>query len=936
MSDTHSNVKGFRGFSAYKELSANAPSVKTPKTDSAVPNNNSVHEADTDSSVNPDQLNLSLEQPVLVRRRSGFKAVANNVSAPKIATAEIPDDGTPDPNFGNPETVTTITVRVGDIFFSDEKRAMAWATAENGNQKVKIKIAGPIEIKDNVGKWLQITGKFKKDIYKGRPSLLINVYKMQPGWPRYEASTRQALRDVFKHEIEDCTKDHAARAEYMKKIEDLASGEPGLMQRMIDQAEKIISGVDIPNHIQLSLLIRWLDITGPERIKKALKTAGISDAIADRIMERWREKVHKALEGNPYLIIGFGARFEEAEALADRLNVNSNVEVKLLGYIHDTLRRAQEEGSTVISVAEMIERAIMKHFEIDPQRIENITELTEEDFGPDMPVGIVETVEQKYFGLLSNIAHEMAIAEWISKRLNEFREFKKRNPERYKQQFSRARELAVAALQELLPGKPVDMYQAEAVATAALEPVCIITGGPGTGKTTVSKAMISVLEKMGHNDIILGAPTGKAAQRLTDLAERQANTLHSVLRAIPNGDTVTFTDVHFEPGATLMIDEASMVDVALGHGAIDAMPDDGKLVLVGDDGQIEPVGPGQMLADLIRSCAGGINRVPIIKLVKLYRQDDSGGIAKAAAMILNGQCPEINHVNYVNEIVSGNWGMIETPDNEITQTIIDQVKDMLDRGMTPSDFVVLSPMRKGPGGTHEVNAALSKLFNPNGKPYSNRSYDNISGPPPRIGDRIMVTINYKHETLDDMRVVNGDVGYIHSVVGTDMMLKLDGREELFPLPKKHWHNIILGYGVTIHKSQGSQYNTVIMPMTMVHSRMLERRLIRTGWTRATDHLLLVGDPNALQFSVDVDRSNVRRTILASLLEAVLEQDPTMKPLLTLTPEPVSNPGVDYNPEHDFVNPFEEIEEEQEVRQVIRGGRFGRRSQTAPSVDNPEP
>lgn len=929
MSETRHTIKSFKGFGAYKGLPANAPAAAKPPQVSQETGD----KPDVSENKNNEQLTLSLEQPVLSNRRIGFKPKQIKPS-PAADNATAPDIGNPNPNFGNPEAVTEIIVKVGEIFFSNDERAMAWATAENGREKVKVKIAGPVEIKDNIGKWLKLKGKFKHDIYKGRPSLLMNVYEMEPGWPRYENCTKQALRDIFKKEIDNCVKDFNLRSEYMKQIEELATGEPGLIQRLIENADKTFSKTSIPPEIQLNLLIRWLDITGPERIKKALKTAGISDAVAERIMSRWREKVHKALESNPYLIIGFGARFEEAEALANRLNVNSDVEIRLLGYIHDTLRRAEEEGSTVISVAEMIERAIMKHFEIDPQRIENITELTEDNFGPDMPVGIVETVDQKFFGLLKNIAHETEISQWVSRRLNEFRDYKRRNPKSYAENLDNARKLARQALQELLPGKKLDEYQVEAVATAALEPVCIVTGGPGTGKTTVTKALISVLEKLGNENIISAAPTGKAAQRMTELSGKQADTLHSTLGAVPSGDEFLFGKKIFPSGSTLLVDEASMVDVMLGHGIVKSMPDDGKIVLVGDDGQLEPVGPGQMLADMIRACNGGTSRIPIIKLVKLYRQDDSGGIAKAAAMMLNGQCPDINYVDHYSQIVSGNWGMIETEDKEITQTIIDQVQDMVAAGMKPEDFVVLSPMRKGPGGTHEVNAALSKLLNPDGRPYSNRSYDNVSGPPPRIGDRIMVTANYKHEYFEDMRVVNGDVGYIVGVKDQDLMIKIDGKKDLFPLPKKMWHNIILGYAITIHKSQGSQYNTVVMPMTLHHNKMLERRLIRTGKTRATDHVLYIGDPKAFELSVATDRSNHRRTVLAGLLELLLENDPTMQPLLDLKPEIVDVTD-DYNPEHDFGDPFAETDDDVYIPQPIKGGRFGRRK-IAASGSTPEP
>lgn len=889
--------------------------------------------------------------------RRGFgSVVAGPVAGPGLSPAgpkTVLDDSDPNPNFGSSND--PVILQVGRSFWSDTEkgRTMCWAYAENGRELVKIKLGGPIELRDMEGSWLLVEGRFKADPRPPREprgsraqsnepeytGLVLNLDKHERAWPRFQAATKRALHDIFWPVLKPSGAFKAAeKRERLARLEAMADTGPDLLARMIDNAETLFSEAGFDGSEQVMLLIRWLDVTGPDRIMAALTGAGITEAIAKRIMNRWREKVHDALERNPYLVIGFGARFDQAEDLARQLQADTKGETRLLAFIHDMLISLERDGSTVLSLADAIERAITSDLEIDPSKIETITTIAEDDFGPDMPVSLINAADKDYFGLRHNVDDEAAIALWVSDRLNAFREYKHHNPETYRHNLETARRYAVEALTELMPGKPVDPVQAEAVAVAALEPVAILTGGPGTGKTTVSKALITVIERMNAGQITTVAPTGKAAQRLTQLSGRPSSTMHSLLGAVPDGDSSLFTAAPLDDGAVVMIDEASMSDTHIGAGLIRVMPANGKLILVGDDGQLEPVGAGQFLTDMIRACRGGISRVPLVRLTTVYRQDASGGIARAAAQIRAGQMPDLNVADSIFDITPGNWAMRTVDDSAITETIIAQSKALAESGCSLDQFVTIAPMRLGPGGTHEVNAALSKMFNPNGERFLRRGYDNIRGMPPRIGDRIMITKNFR-DPETEITVVNGDVGTVLGIDGRNLMLQLDGHDQPVPLPPSAWSMLILGYAMTIHKSQGSQYSNVIMPMTTRHVRMLERRLIYTGWTRTIDRLLLVGDPRAMEYAIGNDRSHMRRTALAGLLEDTLIADHTMQPILELQ----APPGEDIEPD-DFEfdenpwRPDDHDEDDIDLGMPARGRRgLNRASVPVPTgPDDPAP
>jgi exodeoxyribonuclease V alpha subunit len=387
--------------------------------------------------------------------------------------------------------------------------------------------------------------------------------------------------------------------------------------------------------------------------------------------------------------------------------------------------------------------------------------------------------------------------------------------------------------------------QRQAVRSGLTRKVLVITGGPGTGKTTLVRGLVRILEKKGQR-VLLAAPTGRAAKRLAEATGGQASTIHRLLEFDPKTRTFVKNREHPLGCDLLIVDEASMLDSVLAFHLLRAVPDSSRLVLVGDVDQLPSVGPGRVLSDLIRSGA-----VEVVRLTEIFRQAARSLIVVNAHRINEGRMPD-------TEQVDGDFFFLARRDpEEIVETIVELVARRVPGhfGLDPVDQIqVLTPRNRGPLGTERLNETLRDLLNPQGEEIARggRSF--------RVGDKVMqVRNNY------DLEVFNGDIGRVTGIDELDQLLRVtvDGREVVYE--PSMLDELTLAYACTIHKSQGSEYPCVIVPLHTQHYLMLQRNLLYTALTRARKLAILVGEPRALAAAVNNRRVRTRFTKLAERL-----------------------------------------------------------------------
>src|SRR6266699_2399484 len=374
--------------------------------------------------------------------------------------------------------------------------------------------------------------------------------------------------------------------------------------------------------------------------------------------------------------------------------------------------------------------------------------------------------------------------------------------------------------------------QREAVQTAYSKKVSILTGGPGTGKSTSIRALLMLLRKR-NIDVALAAPTGRAAKRLSEATGAQAKTLHRLLEYAPHDNSYQRNEENPLPYQFVIVDEFSMIDILLFYHLLKALPEGEHLLLVGDADQLPPVGPGNVLRDLLRSEA-----LPTVRLTELFRQAQQSKIIVNAHRINAGQMPLLKI-----ETAGDFFFLSEDDPIRAQHLIVDLVQRRLPAryGLNPmTDIQVLSPMYRGPTGVNSLNEELQARLNP-------RASMELEwgGRMLRVGDKVMqVRNNY------DKAVFNGDIGWVRGINKDNSSLKVEFLEESGPLLVKYEFNeldeLVLAYAITVHKSQGSEYPAVVLPLVKQHSMLLQRNLLYTAITRAKRLCVLVGQPYAIQ------------------------------------------------------------------------------------------
>ncbi|MDY0139177.1 MAG: AAA family ATPase, partial [Candidatus Izemoplasmatales bacterium] len=395
--------------------------------------------------------------------------------------------------------------------------------------------------------------------------------------------------------------------------------------------------------------------------------------------------------------------------------------------------------------------------------------------------------------------------------------------------------------------------QIKAIYTALNNSFSIITGGPGTGKTTVIKGIIEIYKLLRNNKldlekIKLAAPTGKAAKRLSEATNLKASTIHKLLGFDFEG-TFKFDDYNELDAELLIIDEASMLDTVLAKKLFQAVNINTKVIMVGDSNQLPSVGPGDVLNNLISSTLFNV-----VELDVIHRQASDSHIISLAYDILNKNIDENFFRNYDDK------QFVNANDQNISYRVLERIKLLVDNGYDLlNDIQVLIPVYKGINGIDRMNSLIQSTFNSLNKDISVKFNDKEFW----YNDKVMQLVNQPEDNI-----MNGDQGIVIGITPNDELI-VDFSENIVKYSRKDLENLTLAYAVSIHKSQGSEFKAVILPLTKAYNIMLKRKLLYTAVTRAKENLILIGDFEAYKRGVlGLDRK--RNTLLNQLLNQSLK------------------------------------------------------------------
>ena len=388
--------------------------------------------------------------------------------------------------------------------------------------------------------------------------------------------------------------------------------------------------------------------------------------------------------------------------------------------------------------------------------------------------------------------------------------------------------------------------QKTAIKDALSKNFLIITGGPGTGKTTIISSILDLYRKINDisyekliDEVVLLAPTGRASKRLTEKSLFPASTIHSFLKWNKEADKFAVNEYNKSDAKVVIIDEASMIDVPLFSSLLKGLRQDTRIIMVGDYDQLPSVGPGELLKDLIES-----NILDVVSLKELYRQGEDSSIILLAHDINNGIIND-------KEFNSNDLSFIDTYD--IVESLTSIAKDNIDKDYT--EFQVLVPMYKGLNGIDNINNVLQSIFNPKSK---DKNELIVGDTLYRENDKVLQLVNMPEE-----RIFNGDIGTITRIENKEITIEFDTNEVKFT--SANFNKFKLGYAISIHKSQGSEFDTVVIPVVKAYNKMLYRKLYYTAVTRAKKKLIIVGDINALKQAAINNNQDIRMTTIKDKL-----------------------------------------------------------------------
>ena len=613
-----------------------------------------------------------------------------------------------------------------------------------------------------------------------------------------------------------------------------------------------------------SLYDTLVEHQGLEQVMIGLNQYGFGPQLSMKMYQLYKQDTLSIIQTNPYKLVEDieGIGFGRADELGYQLGIGGSHPDRIkAGCLYMLETECHQEGHTYIEAKQLLQ---------------NVQQLLEENKRDtiefqDISTGILSleeegkiVIEDQRIYSPSLYYSEKGIATNIKRILSQT-EYSDAFPE---SEFL----LALGELEERLQVEYAPA-QKDGIQTALMSPMMILTGGPGTGKTTVIKGIVELYSELHGVSMdvhaykngdpfpfVLAAPTGRAAKRMTESTGLPAVTIHRLL-GWNGSEGFSHDEENPIEGRIVIIDEMSMVDTWLAHQLLKALPEHVQVIFVGDEDQLPSVGPGQVLKDLLES-----NCVPTIKLESIYRQADGSSIIELAHEMKKGRLP----ANITAQ--QKDRSFFPCTSSQISQVVEKVVLNAKKKGYSSKDIQVLAPMYRGPAGIDALNKLIQEILNPNtdGKRREISFGDSIY----RVGDKVLQLINQP-----ESNVFNGDMGEIISISfakeNTEkqdlLYVSFDGIEVAYT--KQDLTQITHAYCCSIHKSQGSEFPIVIMPIVKSYYRMLRRKLIYTGITRSKKFLILCGEEEALRIGVEQTQDHNRNTTLSQKLQEVLSPKP---------------------------------------------------------------
>ena len=554
---------------------------------------------------------------------------------------------------------------------------------------------------------------------------------------------------------------------------------------------------------------------------------------------------------NPYCLItrvkDFG--FRRADAVAERLGIAKNDENRLKAGVIYTLEQSVRDGQVFLTQAECVREAV------------KILGVRDEDIGKTFMALNEEAqvvLEDNRVYLPSCYYAEVGVASWFEKAID-------RAPILNGPGMEKKVRKAISEI-EKAKGRTLDESQREAVINAIQHPVMVITGGPGTGKTTTLDIILTYLTQRRRYSVALCAPTGRAAKRMSEQTGLPASTIHRLIGAIGRGDDERQeTATETVEADVVVVDEMSMVDISLMNMLLRSLEPETKLILIGDIDQLPSIGPGSVLKDIIEA---GV--CPVARLKYVHRQADGGSIIESAHQINEGVVPKLDMSN--NEFVFTRRSSAEKALDVLTELVTTRIPAYFD--IAPSDVQVLSPKKSGLVGVNNINAALQARENPASPDKDEMTVGDVLF---RTGDKVInIRNNYGMEWTagheKGLGVLNGDTGFITHINTESREVTIsfdDGRVAVYDT--EDMRDLLLAYALTVHKSQGSEYPVVVIPCLEKYPPMLcNRSLLYTAVTRAKKAVVLIGTEDCVQAMVNNNYTKHRNTTLKDRLLARID------------------------------------------------------------------
>ncbi len=602
--------------------------------------------------------------------------------------------------------------------------------------------------------------------------------------------------------------------------------------------ERLMSVPGIGSKRVATIIAAWKDQKEISNIMVFLQNKGISATYAVKIYKQYKENAIAVIEENPYRLAQdiWGIGFKSADQIAQKSGIAVDCKRRITAAILHVIQTAASDGSLYIQLDEL-KKDMAELLELELEAIQQTTKCALHELYNADKIKLLTHNDIHYITLPMFYFSEKGIAHKLDKMIT--------SPSHHMFDIPHVQQL----LQEQSSAGQLllNEQQQEGVLACLQNKVTIITGGPGTGKTTLIKKLLMLLD-LKQVKYALAAPTGRAAKRITEGTGRPAYTLHRLLDFDVSTMSFRYNESRQFAVDFLIVDEASMIDVFLANALIKALPLSAHLIIIGDVDQLPSVGAGNFLNDMIAS-----QKIKVVGLKHIFRQAQNSLIVVNAHRINNGES-----LVYEQENTRKDFIFIKEDNPENIPLHLETIfsKALHRYGIHKDDAIVLTPMHRGVAGTQKLNHDLQQMLN---KDHNGQALV-YAGAHFYIGDRVMqLRNNY------DKNVFNGDIGVIETIDTEDKIMKVRFFENLIDYEMSDLNELVHAYAISIHKSQGSEFSAVVIPIFMQHFMMLQRNLLYTAVTRAKKLCIIIGQSRAVAMGIKNKKNSERLTFLQQFL-----------------------------------------------------------------------